>query len=136
MKYMKKIIFKGIASALITPMRDGKIDYTSLEKIILPDSITTMEKMAFWGCENLSEFKIPRGITVISEYLTFDCAKMGKVYIPKSVTKIEKSAFGFNGSRYVPQIYYEGTKEDWSRVVVEEDNRQYTYLDNFIFNLW
>ena len=34
MKYMKKIIFKGIASALITPMRDGKIDYTSLEKII------------------------------------------------------------------------------------------------------
>ena len=30
----KKIIFKGAASALITPFRDGEIDYGALEKII------------------------------------------------------------------------------------------------------
>ena len=111
------------------------LDCSSLEKITLPDSITTMEKMAFWGCKKLSEFKIPRGITVISEYLTFNCTNMVKVYIPKSVAKIEKSAFGYDSHRYVPQIYYESTKENWRKVVVEEGNRQYTDLDNFIFNV-
>ena len=30
----KKIIFRGTATALITPFSDGKIDYTSLERLI------------------------------------------------------------------------------------------------------
>lgn len=30
----KKIIFRGVATALITPLSDGKIDYYSLEKLI------------------------------------------------------------------------------------------------------
>ena len=30
----KKIIFKGTATALITPFSDGKIDYSSFEKLI------------------------------------------------------------------------------------------------------
>ena len=30
----KKIIFRGTATALITPFSDGKIDYTALERLI------------------------------------------------------------------------------------------------------
>ena len=31
---MKKTIFTGAATAIITPMKDGKIDYESFERII------------------------------------------------------------------------------------------------------
>ena len=33
-KYMKKIIFEGVGTALITPMKNGRIDYRALDRLI------------------------------------------------------------------------------------------------------
>ena len=133
-EYCKNLQSIELPEGITSIWKRAFLDCTSLKKVILPDSITEMDRMVFWGCSSLEAIRIPRGITVISDHLTFDCHDMVNVYIPKSVIKIEESAFGANFSRYVPNIFYEGTESDWQKVTVEEGNRQYTYMDNFTFN--
>lgn len=119
---LKEII---LPNGITTIWDKAFLDCVSLKKIVLPDSITQIGCLAFWGC-GLDEIKIPKGVTIISDHLTYN-SNIRKVYIPKSVTKIEKSAF-----RYA-QIYYEGTKEEWANIIIEEGNEFLYDFENLTF---
>ncbi|MDR1093964.1 MAG: leucine-rich repeat domain-containing protein [Clostridiales bacterium] len=108
----------------------------ALESIYIPDTVTTMQRMLFGGCVKLEKLRIPNSVEIVEEYLTFDCKGMTMVYLPKSIKKIERQAFGFNDSRYVPNIHYESAWADWENVDVKwnEGNNQYKYESNFTFN--
>lgn len=57
-----------------------------MEKVILPNGLLTIEKSAFWGCENLRELNLPSGITELPRFAR--CLKLQSIIIPKRVETI------------------------------------------------
>ncbi|MBE6604270.1 MAG: leucine-rich repeat domain-containing protein [Ruminococcaceae bacterium] len=72
----------------------GFISSPLLEKINLPNSITTIGYAAFLECPALTSITIPEGVIEICEYAFAGCDALTSITIPESVTKICDYAFG------------------------------------------
>jgi hypothetical protein len=64
-----------------------------LETIVIPDSVTTIGKFAFWGCRNLTSVTLGAGIKLIGEEAFRFCSSLTTVTIPDSVTEIKRVDF-------------------------------------------
>jgi len=73
-------------------------NYTSLENITIPDSVTSIGDSAFLGCTSLTKITIPDGGKSIGEFAFQDCTALTSVSIPDSVTDIGQYAFSKCGS--------------------------------------
>ena len=77
--------------------------------LVIPNSITTIEKSAFFGCTGLSgNLTIPNSVTTIGETAFSNCIGFtGNLTIPNSVTTIGNFAFsyciGFTGDLSLPK---------------------------------
>ena len=63
------------------------------EATIIPDSVTTIEEYAFYGCSGLTSVVIPDSVTEIGKLAFYGCSGLMSVVIPDSVTTIEEYAF-------------------------------------------
>ena len=75
-------------SVVSTKLCDG-----TTEKVVVPDSITSIEDGAFSGCTGLTDVTIPNSVTSIGDYAFSGCRALTSVTIPGSVTSIEAYAF-------------------------------------------
>ena len=66
---------------------------TNLESIIIPNNITSIEKMAFGSCTKLLSIIIPKNVTSIGEWAFENCIKLTSITIPNNVTSIGESVF-------------------------------------------
>jgi len=64
----------------------------SVESIIFPDSLTTLEQEGLRDLSNLKKVKLPEGIKVIPDRFFMRCG-LESIDIPNSVVKYESSAF-------------------------------------------
>ncbi len=64
-----------------------------LQKIVLPDTITQIEKAAFYSCTALTQIDLPSQIAVIAEECFAHCISLKEIKIPEAVAKIEQYAF-------------------------------------------
>ena len=119
-------------------------DCQSLEKVTLPDSVTTIGEYAFADCYALTQVNIPSGVTYIAKSAFSSCDSLSEIIIPEGVTKIESSAFysEFTPSRVVnmpksvkeikeyafdcvvDEVNYNGSKEEWESIAIEEDGNE------------
>ena len=65
----------------------------SLQSVIIPDSVTKIGTDAFSGCTSLQSIAIPNGVTEIGSSAFYGCKSLQSVVIPDSVTKIGTDAF-------------------------------------------
>ncbi|MGN0907362.1 MAG: leucine-rich repeat domain-containing protein [Bullifex sp.] len=65
----------------------------TLEKIEIPDNITSIGSEAFRNCENLRSVTIPDGVSRISEAAFSGCRSLTNIEIGKSVWYIDRCAF-------------------------------------------
>lgn len=101
---------------------------TSLESIVLPESLTTFGYCMFYGCTNLTSVNIPSQVKSIPYFCFYDtgitaivlpdelttiessafsyCMNLKEIRIPASVTSIEEGVFG--GCTNLNKIYFEG----------------------------
>lgn len=82
------IQIKGIAEGAFTGNSEAK-------KVILPDTIYHIDRLAFRGCSSLEEINLPAGLTTIGE-ASFMGTALKEVVLPDSVTTIEAMAFANN----------------------------------------
>ena len=66
---------------------------TSLESIIIPESVTNIGEFTFVGCESITSIALPNRITSIGLSTFNQCSSLNSVTIPNSVTSIGESAF-------------------------------------------
>ena len=72
---------------------DAFSDCSSLESIIIPDSVTSIGEYAFDYCSSLESIIIPDSVTSIGEGAFYDCLSLTSITIPNSVTSIGYGAF-------------------------------------------
>ena len=66
---------------------------TNLKEVVIPESVTTIENHAFFGCASLEKINLPAGLTEISQSLLGGCTVLSEITIPDGVTAIGDSAF-------------------------------------------
>ena len=82
--------------------------------ITLPDSVTSVDEMAFGWNPNLTTIKLSAGMTELPANMCAVCDNLNNVFIPVSVTKIGDYAFGECWA--LSNIMYEGTVEQWNAI--------------------
>ena len=59
----------------------------------IPNSVTTIDDYAFYGCDSLTSIVIPNSVTEIGYGAFYDCIDLTSIVIPNSVTSIGDNAF-------------------------------------------
>ena len=75
---------------------DGKLKIfiaKGITEYTIPNSVTSIEKGAFYRCDSLTSITIPNSVTSIGYYAFKDCSSLTSITIPNSVTSIEEGAF-------------------------------------------
>ncbi len=60
---------------------------------VIPDSVTSIEIEAFYGCSGLKSITIPKGVTCIKNRVFAGCSELTSITIPEGVTSIWWHAF-------------------------------------------
>ena len=83
-------------------------------EISIPASVSTIGASAFYGCKALKKLILPEGLKTISRQL-FTYSGVQAVYIPASVTSIEAYASHDNSDAKTPlkAVFYGGTEAQW-----------------------
>ncbi len=93
---------------------------SSLISMTIPESVTNIGPGAFFACDKLGSIVIPEGMVSIKESTFGGCSGLTSVTIPKSVTSIHENAF--DGCKKLKDVYYGGTKTDWSQIKIAGNN--------------
>ena len=65
-----------------------------LERVEIPDSVTTIGEYAFYNCDNLKEVIIPDSVTVIEDCAFSGCSHLSSVVLPDNLNSIGNQVFG------------------------------------------
>ena len=63
----------------VTSIATGAFKESSVENVIIPDSVVSMEKYAFYGCETLRSVYIPGSLEKISKNAFNSCTSLSDV---------------------------------------------------------
>ena len=66
---------------------------TSLKKLVIGNSVTSIGNHAFYDCTGLTEITIPNSVKTIGNWAFYRCTELKTVTIGNSVTTIEDGAF-------------------------------------------
>lgn len=91
-------------------------------RIVVEDGVTSIGRFAFMDCCDLKDITLPQSVTSI-EAMAFCQGALGalkKVFISAETVQIGEDAFGDEVK--VTDIYYGGTEEQWSQVVISSGN--------------
>ena len=86
----------------------------------IPDSVTSIDAMAFDSCASLTNVTIPDGVPSIGWRAFYACGSLISVTIPDSVTSIDSIAFRDCAS--LTDVYYRGSATQWSEICFYGDN--------------
>lgn len=64
-----------------------------IRTVILPEELTSIGDLAFYGCTNLTSVVVPDGVTAIGEYAFADCTELLQVHLGNGVREIRTGAF-------------------------------------------
>ncbi len=106
------VLFNKDKTTLIQyPIGNTRTDY------FIPNSVTSVNDYAFWGCTNLTSITIPDSVTSIGASVFWRCTNLTSVTIGDSVTSIGPSAF--SDCTNLRDVYYNGTEEQWNQITVD-----------------
>ncbi|MDD5993765.1 MAG: leucine-rich repeat domain-containing protein, partial [Clostridiales bacterium] len=110
---IKKVIMTGkveLATYLFTPLtnlveadlsENSVLKLTSssfyrckkMQKVSLPETLTTIEHGAFLSCMSLKEITLPPNLKSMGQQVFRECSSLEKIVIPKSITCVDDGSF-------------------------------------------
>ena len=84
---------------------------------------------AFENCRSLESIVIPDSVTSIDFHAFSGCSKLTSVVIPDSVTSIIE--YAFSGCSSLTTVNYKGSQEQWGQISIGNSN---SYLTNATIN--
>lgn len=91
-----------------------------LTDITIPNGVTDIGNWAFFDCLALTDIVLPEGITSISAWTFAECLSLTGITIPNSVTNIGSHAF-YNCTE-LSDVYYSDTKAHWNAILIDSGN--------------
>ena len=125
---LKSIIIPNSVTNIGTRAFNG---CSNLTDVTIPESVTSIGSRVFSGCTNLSKLTIGSSVKAINEYAFENCISLSSIIVSASVTKI--SNYAFSNCKNIHDVYYTGSKEDWTKISVGKNN---TYLTDASFHYY
>ncbi len=95
----KLIAYKGTDRTVAVPkdvtvIGEGAFeDNDYVEKVIISDSVKSIEGYAFWGCDNLKTVVLGSGLTAVDDFAFTNCDGLEHMTIPSNIRSIGIQAF-------------------------------------------
>ncbi len=92
---------------------------TALEEIVLPKDLKTLGDQAFYRCSALKKVSIPEGVETLG-YATFMfCEALEEVTLPKTLKEIGDYVFAYCGA--LQTINYRGAEANWGDIGISDN---------------
>ncbi len=111
----------------VTKIGDRAFIRTGFSEIIIPGSVKLVMQEAFSECSRLYKVTFKNGIEEIEKNAFAGCSFLRVVIIPKSIKKIDDKAFEYEPWKVNPDIFYEGTKEEYEKVQYYNEHAKVYY---------
>lgn len=76
-----------------TEIGHGAFYMNNVVKVTMPDSVVSLNRLAFNGCTSLESITLSPNLTYISDSMFDGCQNLKEITIPEGVKRISKSAF-------------------------------------------
>lgn len=125
----------SMMSQYVTPQNITSIHYkafgvSDLERVRITSNVQEIQEQAFEGCNFLEEVTIEEGLRIILDYAFDDCDALQEVTLPKSLVQIGRNAF--HGCSHLTTIHYNGTVEEWQKVLGSDSIYNTSYISKII----
>ncbi|MBQ3426696.1 MAG: leucine-rich repeat domain-containing protein [Clostridia bacterium] len=111
----------------VTSFSPNAFSYCSLTSVTIGNGMTSIGDGAFRDCSSLTSVTLGNSVTSIGEHAFAGCGSLTSVTIPDSVMSIKMGAFEVSSN--LNDVYYSGTKEQWSAIHIGEANEALTGAD-------
>ena len=106
------VIPSKIDGQAVTIIAGGAFVGTSIESLVIPDSVKFVVARAFYGCDQLKTVDFGDGIIEIQEEAFRECTALESIILPKNLETIGEGAF--YGCTSATEIYIPKTLTNWS----------------------
>ena len=89
--------------------------------------VTIIGAGAFYDCSSINELIIPDSVVTIGAYAFFGCSTLKTITLPDSVECIAEGAF--EKCLALRNVYITGNSEVWENVIISKDNEKFTFND-------
>ena len=105
------VIPSKIDGQAVTVIAGGAFVGTSIESVVIPDSVKFVVARAFYGCDQLKTVDFGDGIIEIQEEAFRECTALESIILPKNLETIGEGAF--YGCTSATEIYIPKTLTNW-----------------------
>ena len=106
------VIPSKIDGQAVTMIAGGAFAGTSIESVVIPDSVKFVVARAFYRCDQLKTVDFGDGIIEIQEEAFYKCTALESIILPKNLETIGEGAF--YGCTSATEIYVPKTLTNWS----------------------
>lgn len=98
----------------LTTIPNAYLAGSDITEFAVPDHITQIGAGAFYECKELLKVIIPKSVSKIDRYAFAYCEKLRVLRINNRYPTISETAF--LNSKHIAKIYYEGKEDDWNLI--------------------
>lgn len=107
-------------------------DCENLTNVIIPKSMTEINRNMFAGCSGLTSMIIPDNISNIGSWAFEKCSNLTNITISGNIKSISLNAF--EGCSSLTDVYYSGTEADWEKIDIDESGNSALKNANIHYN--
>ena len=111
-KNLTNLMELNMAETNVTTWEESQFSgMTSLEKVVLPNEMTSLNKYSFQGCTALNDVTLPPNLRVINTGAFSGCNSLEQITFPETLENISADAF-YGDSRYIDGKYVYGSLKE------------------------